>query len=135
MQCKFHGLPRPPRRPTFHQFATEIDTESRRSIEPSFLQNTYAMVSMSARYSSKRCTDDAPPLMLIQFLDWEGSYLPIFHFLVIKASIVLVLTPFLLAAVPLSIILVCPAPLVLRLVRSIGLWQAKIALEGLASAR
>jgi hypothetical protein len=71
----------------------------------------------------------------MQFLDWEGSYLPIFHFLVIKASIALVLTPFLLVVLPPAIILICPAPLVLRLVRNIGLWQAQIALEGLASAR
>jgi len=112
MQCKFHGFPRPPRRPTFHQFATVVDTESGRSIEPSFLQNTYAM-----------------------FLDWEGSYLPIFHFLVIKATIALVLTPFLLAVVPLLIILILPAPHALRLVRNIGLWQAQIALEGLATGR
>jgi hypothetical protein len=74
-------------------------------------------------------------LMLMQFLDWEGSYLPIFHFLVIKASIALVLTPFLLAVVPLLIILILPAPLALRLVRNIGLWQAQVALEGLATGR
>ena len=67
-----------------------------------------------------------------QFQDWEGSYLPIFHFLVVKPAITLLLTPFLLSIVLPAIILIAPLPAVLRLVKRIGRWQARIAVEGLA---
>ena len=55
----------------------------------------------------------------------------LFYFLVIKPSITLFLTLALIVLVPLSFILVVPAPAVLRAVKRIGVWQANIALEGL----
>jgi len=68
----------------------------------------------------------------MQFVDWEGSYIPIFHFLVVKSAITLVLTVLTIVVVPPAIILVLPAPYILRLFRRIGKWQADIAIEGLS---
>jgi hypothetical protein len=124
LQSKFHSpLPtrtlRPPR-PIFKRLRSTTSPETTSSThledgetqtleyETSFLRNTYAM-----------------------FLD-PTSYQPIFYFLVIKASITLVLTPLLLAIVPVSFILVLPAPAILRIVRLIGLWQARVAFDGLS---
>ncbi|KAF8325182.1 uncharacterized protein EI90DRAFT_3129023 [Cantharellus anzutake] len=110
MQSYFHGIQPPPqRRAVFHQPPVEIDPESGIPIQRTFLQNSYDM-----------------------FLDWEGSYIPIFHFLVVKAPITLVLTIFALVVIPPAVILIIPAPYVLRLFRRIGKWQALIAVEGLS---
>ncbi|KAG0700817.1 hypothetical protein DFH29DRAFT_929838 [Suillus ampliporus] len=75
--------------------------------ESSFYKNTYAM-----------------------FTDWT-SYQALFYFLVIKPSITLLLTIALLVVVPVSYVLVFPAPMVLRIVRKLGIWQANVAVEGL----
>ncbi|EJD03206.1 uncharacterized protein FOMMEDRAFT_168237 [Fomitiporia mediterranea MF3/22] len=79
--------------------------------QPSFLRNTYLM-----------------------FTD-QTSYQALFYFLVIKPSITLFLTLALIIIVPVSFILVVPAPAVLRAVKRIGVWQASVALEGLLHPR
>jgi len=60
-----------------------------------------------------------------------ASYQPLFYFIVIKGAMTLIMTPLVLAAVPVSLVLVLPAPFVLRAVRKVGLWQADLAMEGL----
>ncbi|KAG9044992.1 hypothetical protein FS837_007218 [Tulasnella sp. UAMH 9824] len=72
-----------------------------------FLQTTYAM-----------------------FLD-PASYQPIFYFIVLKGATTLFMTPLIVALFPVSVVLVAPAPLALRLLRRIGLWQADLAMEAL----
>lgn len=64
------------------------------------------------------------------FTDWT-SYQALFYFLVIKPSITLFLTIPLLVVVPVSYVLVFPAPMILRIVRKLGIWQANVAVEGL----
>lgn len=59
------------------------------------------------------------------------SYRALFYFLVIKASITLLLTILLVVFVPLSFALIFPAPAMLRAVRRVGVWQANVAVEGL----
>ncbi|KDQ07159.1 hypothetical protein BOTBODRAFT_180911 [Botryobasidium botryosum FD-172 SS1] len=116
VQSKFHRpllTDIPPPRPIFYRIsapeapAHPSDIEDNTPHEPSFLRNTYFM-----------------------FLD-PTSYQPLFYFIVIKASIALLLTPILIAVVPVSFVLILPAPAMLRLVRKIGLWQANVAVEGL----
>lgn len=75
--------------------------------ETSFYKNTYAM-----------------------FAD-PTTYQALFYFLVIKPSITLGVTILLVMVVPVSYILVLPAPLMLRVVRNLGIWQANVAVEGL----
>lgn len=75
--------------------------------ERSFYRNTYAM-----------------------FTD-PMTYQALFYFLVIKPGITLGITILLLLVVPVSYALVFPAPLMLRLVRKLGIWQANVAVEGL----
>ncbi|KIK69469.1 hypothetical protein GYMLUDRAFT_35535 [Collybiopsis luxurians FD-317 M1] len=59
------------------------------------------------------------------------SYSALFYFLIIKPSITLLFTLlFLVVLLPLMI-LIAPAPMVLRVVRKIGRWQAVVAVEGL----
>lgn len=48
-----------------------------------------------------------------------------------KPAIVLGIFMLVVVLVPVSHVLVLPAPLVLRLARKLGIWQANIALEGL----
>lgn len=67
---------------------------------------------------------------IAMFTDWT-SYQALFYFLVIKPSITLFLTIPLLVVVPVSYVLVFPAPIVLRIVRKLGIWQANVAVEGL----
>lgn len=65
-----------------------------------------------------------------QFAD-PTTYQALFYFLVIKPSITLGVTILLVMVVPVSYILVLPAPLMLRVVRNLGIWQANVAVEGL----
>ncbi|KAF5373375.1 hypothetical protein D9757_009751 [Collybiopsis confluens] len=59
------------------------------------------------------------------------SFTALFYFLIIKPSITLLFTLlFLVVLLPLMV-LVIPAPMVLRVVRRIGRWQAVVAVEGL----
>jgi len=110
LQCYFHDIQyTSAQRAIFYQPSSEIDPESGVPIQHTFLQNSYAM-----------------------FLDWEGSYIPIFHFLVVKAAITLVLTILAIVVIPPGIIFVIPAPYILRLFRRVGRWQAHVALEGLS---
>ncbi|PBK95267.1 hypothetical protein ARMGADRAFT_1163883 [Armillaria gallica] len=76
--------------------------------ETSFYKNTYAM-----------------------FTD-PTSYHSLFYFLVIKPPITLLFSLFIVIFVLPSLILVIPAPASLRIVRRMGMWQAAVALEGLA---
>jgi hypothetical protein len=69
-------------------------------------------------------------LTIRQFTD-STSYRALFYFLVIKASITLLLSIVLLVFVPISLGLIFPAPAMLRAVRRLGIWQANIAVEGL----
>ncbi|KAG8985679.1 hypothetical protein FRB94_001938 [Tulasnella sp. JGI-2019a] len=87
--------------------AGQPNLEAPPAYDPSFLQTTYAM-----------------------FLD-PVSYQPLFYFIVIKGATTLLLTPIVLAVVPVSLVLIFPAPLVLRAVRRVGRWQADLAMEGL----
>ncbi|KAI0043677.1 hypothetical protein FA95DRAFT_362760 [Auriscalpium vulgare] len=59
------------------------------------------------------------------------SYQALFYFLVIKPGITLLLSLFVIVLVPVSLVLVFPAPAMLRLVRRLGIWQANVAVEGL----
>lgn len=59
------------------------------------------------------------------------SYMPLFYFLVLKPPLTILLSVFLVCIVPISFVLVLPAPAMLRLVRRLGVWQANIAVEGL----
>ncbi|KAG9220253.1 hypothetical protein CCMSSC00406_0006318 [Pleurotus cornucopiae] len=59
------------------------------------------------------------------------SYQALFYFIVIKPAICLSLTLFLLTVIPISFVLVLPAPFLLKTTRRIGVWQANIAVEGL----
>ncbi|CAE6438815.1 hypothetical protein ACGC1H_006944 [Rhizoctonia solani] len=123
LQSKFHRplrvAPPDPPRPIFYrprpledieralvEPGTEVDVDP--TIETSFLKNSYSM-----------------------FMD-PSSFQPIFYFLVIKASITLVVTPLVLALAPVCIILVLPAPAMLRVVRRVGAWQANLAIEALS---
>ncbi|KAG8761049.1 hypothetical protein FRC11_014417, partial [Ceratobasidium sp. 423] len=123
LQSKFHRplrvAPPDPPRPIFYRPrppedieralvgpGTEVDVDP--TIETSFLKNSYSM-----------------------FMD-PSSFQPIFYFLVIKASITLVVTPLVLALAPVCIILVLPAPAMLRVVRRVGAWQANLAIEALS---
>ncbi|OAX41142.1 hypothetical protein K503DRAFT_767945 [Rhizopogon vinicolor AM-OR11-026] len=114
LQTTFHGplaYPPPyPPRPIFQRVRPPRSSEVESGLtyhEFSFYKNTYAM-----------------------FTDWT-SYQALFYFLVIKPSITLFLTALLLVAVPVSYVLVLPAPMMLRIVRKLGIWQANVAVEGL----
>ncbi|KAG9082770.1 hypothetical protein FRC06_004864 [Ceratobasidium sp. 370] len=89
------------------------------TIETSFLKNSYSM-----RWPEFRLT-------LAQFMD-PSSFQPIFYFLVVKASITLVVTPLVWALAPVCLVLVVPAPAMLRIVRRVGAWQANLAIEALS---
>lgn len=106
-----HPAPHPPR-PIFTRYrqptVSEVESGRRAFVrETSFYRNTYAMFTDST------------------------SYQALFYFLVIKPAITLLLTIVIWAlGVPL-ILLVLPAPAVLRVVRRLGIWQANVAVEGL----
>ncbi|KAF9444488.1 phosphoribosylformylglycinamidin [Macrolepiota fuliginosa MF-IS2] len=119
LQYRFHyplSYPAPyPPRPIFTRYrdSTLSEIESGRASphtpvrETSFYKNTYAMFTDST------------------------SYQALFYFLVIKPAITLLLTIIIwVFAIPL-IVLVLPAPAVLRAIRKLGIWQANIAIEGL----
>ncbi|KAF8609010.1 hypothetical protein BDV93DRAFT_504477 [Ceratobasidium sp. AG-I] len=123
MQSHFHRplrvAPCDPPRPIFYRLrppedieralvepGTEVDVDP--TIETSFLKNSYSM-----------------------FTD-PSSFQPLFYFLVIKASITLVVTPLVLALAPVCLILILPAPAMLRIVRRVGAWQANLAIEALS---
>ncbi|KAG9124950.1 hypothetical protein FRC07_009584 [Ceratobasidium sp. 392] len=127
LQSKFHRplrvAPADPPRPIFYrprpaedieraltEPGTEVDVDP--TIETSFLKNSYSM-------------------MPVKFMD-PSSFQPLFYFLVIKASITLVVTPLVLALAPVCMILVLPAPAMLRIVRRVGAWQANLAIEALS---
>ncbi|KAI6033228.1 hypothetical protein F5J12DRAFT_799587 [Pisolithus orientalis] len=78
--------------------------------ETSFYRNTHAMFTDSTTYQA------------------------LFYFLVIKPGITLGITILLIVVVPVSYALIFPAPLMLRLVRKLGIWQANVAVEGLYHA-
>lgn len=59
------------------------------------------------------------------------SYMPLFYFLVLKPPLTILLSLFLICIVPISFVLILPAPAMLRLVRRLGVWQANVAIEGL----
>ncbi|KAG8687247.1 hypothetical protein FRC09_013612 [Ceratobasidium sp. 395] len=123
LQSKFHRplrvAPADPPRPIFYrprpaedieraltEAGTDVDVDP--TIETSFLKNSYSM-----------------------FID-PSSFQPLFYFLVIKASITLVVTPLVLALAPVCLVLVVPAPAMLRIVRRVGAWQANLAIEALS---
>ncbi|KAJ6594684.1 hypothetical protein B0H19DRAFT_1216128 [Mycena capillaripes] len=110
LQMKFHGplaypAPYPPR-PIFTRMREP--NESGYSVpETSFYKNAYAMFTDST------------------------SYQALFYFLVIKPSITLLLSLGLLVLGIPAIVLVAPAPMALRAIRNLGIWQANVAVEGL----
>lgn len=59
------------------------------------------------------------------------SYQALFYFLVIKPGITILLSLLVIVLVPTALVLVVPAPAMLRLVRRLGIWQANVAVEGL----
>ncbi|THU90895.1 hypothetical protein K435DRAFT_801676 [Dendrothele bispora CBS 962.96] len=75
--------------------------------EPSFYKNTYAL-----------------------FTD-PTSYQALFYFLVIKPAITVIFSFLLLVLVIPAMVLVVTAPMALRAVRRLGVWQAGVAVEGL----
>ena len=76
--------------------------------ETSFYKNTYAM-----------------------FTD-PTSYHALFYFLVIKPPITLLFTVFMLGVILPLLMGIVTAPAALRLCRRMGVWQAAVAVEGLA---
>ena len=132
LQTKFHGplaYPPPyPPRPVFQRVRTPEPSAAEAGAsgvqyETSFYKNAYAMV---------RTCPVRLPLMLTrrQFTD-ATTYQALFYFLVIKPSITLCMSIALAVLVPVSYVLILPAPLMLRLVRRLGIWQANVAVEGL----
>jgi hypothetical protein len=59
------------------------------------------------------------------------SHQALFYFLVIKPGITIFLSLLVVTLVPISIVLVVPAPAMLRLIRRLGIWQANVAVDGL----
>ena len=118
LQTTFHGplsypLPQPPlpiftrtRPPTPAQLEAGVPASAVVK-ETSFYRNAYAM-----------------------FTD-PTSYQALFYFLVIKPGITVLMFLFFLVVVPIATVLVIPLPAVLRLARSMGIWQANVAVEGL----
>ncbi|KAF9653210.1 hypothetical protein BDM02DRAFT_3125980 [Thelephora ganbajun] len=113
LQSTFHGplasVPYPPR-PIFYRLQdASFDVESRAPAEydGSFYRNAYAMFTDATTYQS------------------------LFYFLVIKPGITLLLGISLVVLVPVSFVLVLPAPAMLRVTRRLGIWQANVAVEGL----
>lgn len=146
MQARFHGVRSPDRhRPIFRRLLSHVDPETLRPTKQSFIQNSSAMVSSCVALPSYEL-GRRPAILIIfvftsgrtnstwdvKFQDWEGSYLPIFYFLIVKSVIALVLFPLIIVLAAPAIVLVIPLPAVLRLVRVMGRWQAKIAVKGLA---
>ncbi|KAF8995738.1 hypothetical protein BDZ89DRAFT_1084595 [Hymenopellis radicata] len=76
--------------------------------ETSFYKNTYAMFSDPT------------------------SYHALFYFLVIKPPITLLFSLFLVVIIVPLLVVIVTAPAALRLVRRMGVWQAAVAVEGLA---
>ncbi|KIJ68072.1 hypothetical protein HYDPIDRAFT_83573 [Hydnomerulius pinastri MD-312] len=117
LQTKFHGplaYPPPyPSRPIFQRTrpprlsGVENGGEPGVQYETSFYKNTYAMFTDATTYQA------------------------LFYFLVIKPGITLLISIALVVLVPVSYVLVLPAPLMLRFVRKLGIWQANVAVEGL----
>ncbi|KAI6121803.1 hypothetical protein EDD16DRAFT_1537495 [Pisolithus croceorrhizus] len=117
LQTKFHGplaySPPYPPWPIFQRTRipppSEMEDAAAEQVyyERSFYRNTYAM-----------------------FTD-PTTFQALFYFLVIKPGITLGVTILLLVVVPVSYALIFPAPLMLRLVRKLGTWQANVAVEGL----
>ncbi|KAI0063275.1 hypothetical protein BV25DRAFT_1824327 [Artomyces pyxidatus] len=115
LQSTFHGplaynldYPLPPiftrtRVPTSAEEEAGVGSRA----EHSFYRNTYSMFTDST------------------------SYQALFYFLVIKPGITILLSLLLVILVPVSLLLVFPAPAMLRLVRRLGIWQANVAVEGL----
>lgn len=113
LQFTFHGpltsVPYP-QRPIFYRLQrARFDLESGASLEydDSFYRNAYAMFTDATTYQS------------------------LFYFLVIKPGITLLLGISLVILVPVSFVLVLPAPAMLRITRRLGIWQANVAVEGL----
>ncbi|KAJ3506014.1 hypothetical protein NLJ89_g7109 [Agrocybe chaxingu] len=122
LQTRFHSplLAHPPpyppraiftrcREPTAEEIESGQVQLSRNGLvrEKSFYKNAYAM-----------------------FTD-PTSYQALFYFLVIKPAITLLISIGIIAVGLPLIILVLPAPAVLRAIRKIGIWQANVAIEGL----
>ncbi|KAH7888910.1 hypothetical protein F5I97DRAFT_1856487 [Phlebopus sp. FC_14] len=120
LQTTFHGplaYPSPyPPRPIFQrtrpQQLPDVESGGDAGVcyETSFYRNTYAMFTDATTYQA------------------------LFYFLVIKPGITLLLSLVLIVLVPVSYVLILPAPLMLRLVRKLGIWQANVAVEGLYCA-
>ncbi|KAF8149373.1 hypothetical protein B0H34DRAFT_667610 [Crassisporium funariophilum] len=121
LQTRFHSSlahppPYPPRpiftryrEPTTSELESSSPQQTRTGLvrEKSFYKNSYAM-----------------------FTD-PTSYQALFYFLVIKPAITLLISlGLIIFGLPL-ILLILPAPAVLRAVRKIGIWQANVAVEGL----
>lgn len=66
----------------------------------------------------------------VQFTD-PTSYQALFYFIVVKPAITLLISVGIVVLALPAIILVLPAPAVLRMVRRVGRWQANVAVEGL----
>ncbi|KAH9932494.1 uncharacterized protein B0H18DRAFT_985868 [Fomitopsis serialis] len=118
LQTTFHGplaysKPNPPP-PIFVRTRPPTVAEMEQGLglvpEQSFYRNAYAMFTDST------------------------SYQALFYFLVIKPGITLLISLLLIILVPLSFVLVLPAPATLRLARRLGIWQANIGVEGLCLA-
>ncbi|KAF8840716.1 hypothetical protein BDN67DRAFT_608483 [Paxillus ammoniavirescens] len=117
LQTKFHGplaYPPPyPPRPIFQRTRrprlseVEFGQQSSVQYETSFYKNAYAMFTDATTYQA------------------------LFYFLVIKPGITFFVSITLAVLVPVSYVLVLPAPLMLRFVRKLGIWQANVAVEGL----
>ncbi|KAF5346698.1 hypothetical protein D9756_010368 [Leucocoprinus leucothites] len=119
LQYRFHyplSYPPPyPPRPIFTRYRepslSEVESgravEGRLVRETSFYRNTYAMFTDST------------------------SYQALFYFLVIKPAITLLLSIAIWAVGVPFMVLVLPAPAVLRAVRRLGIWQANVSIEGL----
>lgn len=96
--------------------------------ETSFLKLTYLMVwVLSCRVL---VIGGHTTFSSYQFRD-PTSYQALFYFLVIKPGITLLILIGILVLLPPAVILVIPAPAVLRAIRRVGIWQAEIAIDAL----
>lgn len=86
------------------------------------------------------CVTVSPPSMTVLLIPLTSqlsdslSYQALFYFLVIKPAITLLLSLFLVIVIVPAMCTVVLAPLALRVVRRLGVWQAGVGVEGLAVA-
>ncbi|KAF7318456.1 hypothetical protein HMN09_00354800 [Mycena chlorophos] len=114
IQSRFYSIPAPHTYsppPIFIRIRADLDGHTQDTPEPaptpSFYRSTYATFTAPSTHSA------------------------LLYFILVKPSLTLVISLLLLVLGVPGIVLVLPAPAVLRAVRRVGMWQAGVAVEGL----